>query len=114
MVWLCHCCALTQEAARQPNPECNPTLAIAGPGPRDLICCIVAAQESMRLKPAVASGTMRVTLRDVVLGGGKFTVPAGTGLWTPNYPIHNSKLNWGQDAHDYRPVSRHARSMVVI
>ena len=64
----------------------------------------------MRLKPAVASGTIRVTLRDVVLGGGKFKIPVGTGLWTPSYPIHNSKLNWGQDAHDYRPVSRHVRT----
>ncbi len=69
-----------------------------------------AVQESMRLKPAVASGTMRVTLRDMVLGAGKYTVPAGTALWTPNYPIHNSKYNWGEDAQDYRPVSRLART----
>ena len=64
----------------------------------------------MRLKPAVASGTMRVTLRDVVLGGGKFVIPARTALWTPSYPIHNSKHNWGKDAQDYRPVSRHVET----
>ena len=59
----------------------------------------------MRLKPVVAGGTMRVPLRDVVLGGGKYHIPAGTGLWTPSYAMHNSTFNWGPDVSDYRPVS---------
>jgi cytochrome P450 len=59
----------------------------------------------MRLKPAVASGTMRTPSRHVVLGSNKFRIPAGTGLWMPSYVMHNSGLNWGPDADVYRPVS---------
>ena len=58
----------------------------------------------MRLKPVASNGTVRVALRDVVLGGGKYRIPAGTGLWLPVYSIHNSEANWGPDAADYRPV----------
>ena len=67
----------------------------------------------MRLKPAVASGTIRVALRDVVLGRGKHRIPAGTGLWTPSYAMHNSKLNWGPDADVFRPVSQSAANTLL-
>ena len=89
------------EAFHEPQPCLNPYPILT----KALIRHDIAAQESMRMKPVVASGTMRVSLRDITLGGGKYRIPAGTGLWVPNYPIHNSKLNWGPDANQYRPVS---------
>ena len=58
------------------------------------------------MKPAVASGTMRMALRDLVIGGGRYQIPARTGLWLPSYTMHNSKANWGPDAEEYRPVSK--------
>ncbi len=64
------------------------------------------------MKPVAANGTARVALRDIVLGGGKYRIPANTGLWMPTFSIQNSELNWGPDADVYRPVSRAAASDV--
>ena len=62
------------------------------------------------MKPVAANGTVRVTKRAVVLGGGKYRIPASTGLWLPTFSIQNSELNWGPDANVFRPVSRSAVS----
>ena len=62
-------------------------------------------QEAMRMKPVVASGPVRVALRDLVLGGGKYHIPAGTGMCVHAYSMQNSKHVWGPDAEEYRPVS---------
>ena len=61
-------------------------------------------QESMRLKPVVAPGTIRMAHRDITLGGGKYRIPGGPGLWTPIHTIQTSVHNWGPDANVYLPV----------
>lgn len=58
----------------------------------------------MRLKPVVASGTVRMAKEDTTLGAGKYRVPANTVIWTPAHTIHTSHYNWGSDAGSYKPV----------
>ena len=61
-------------------------------------------QESMRLKPVAAGGTVRQAAHDITLGGGKYRIPAGTNLWVPIHSIHTSKENWGDSANSFKPV----------
>ena len=58
----------------------------------------------MRLKPVVASGTVRMAKHDTTLGGGKYQIPGKTVIWMPVHSIHTSAHNWGSDADCYKPV----------
>ena len=41
---------------------------------------------------------------DIQLSGCRYTIPAGTGMWTPLMALHNTTANWGKDANVYRPA----------
>jgi fatty acid synthase len=62
-----------------------------------------AIKEAMRMKPAAASGTMRVCQKACTLGNGRYHIPAKTGLWTPWATMHNVDANWGPTAGQYLP-----------
>ena len=51
--------------------------------------------------PVAASGTARQTEQDMVMRG--YTIPAGTVLVVPLYPLLNSPHVWDCPA-DFRPV----------
>ena len=66
---------------------------------------LMRMQESMRCKPTVATGTIRMSrTREVALDGGRLRVPAMTSMWTPSHTMHNSTRNWGADARQYKPA----------
>lgn len=43
------------------------------------------------------------SLPDIQLLHCRYTIPAGTGMWTPLMALHNTTANWGKDADVYRP-----------
>lgn len=64
-------------------------------------------QESMRIKPVVATGTIRIArTKATTLDNGRLHIPAMCSLWTPSHTMHNSSHNWGADARQYKPVRR--------
>lgn len=59
-----------------------------------------AINESMRLFPVVASGTIRVTHEPTMLGGHR--LPAGQPIFIPFFAIHRSPKLW-EDPDSYKP-----------
>lgn len=105
--------------ATHPEVEANITAELAArgllvtpkqPQPRDIAFDDLselrylgaAIKESMRLKPVVASGTLRISKQDCTLGNARHHIPAGTGLWVA-LAAFNTRANWGPTADQYVP-----------
>ena len=59
----------------------------------------------MRIKPVVATGTIRIArTRATTLDGGRLHIPPMASMWTPSHTMHNSTHNWGGDAREYKPA----------
>lgn len=59
--------------------------------------------ESLRLRPPAPIGCSRTITRDIPINGGRYLLPAGTFVTTPNYCIHRLKEYWGEDADEFKP-----------
>ena len=67
-----------------------------------------ALQESMRIKPVVATGTIRIArTKATTLDNGRLHIPPMCSFWTASHTMHNSTYNWGPDAREYKPVRPH-------
>ena len=59
----------------------------------------------MRVKPVVATGTIRMSrTKATTFKGGRLHIPPMCSLWTPSHTMHNSTHHWGSDARSYKPV----------
>ncbi len=71
-----------------------------------------AAQESMRLRPVVAGGMLRVVARDVRLSNG-LVLPRGATITGSNLAVLNNPHSW--DAPErFMPVRTHARPLFAV
>jgi hypothetical protein len=62
--------------------------------------------------PPVGVGQIRIShTHDLVLCGGKLTVPSGTLLWVPHHAIQNTTLNWDHP-EKFQPGVRHLSAVV--
>ncbi|KAK9827618.1 hypothetical protein WJX81_006830 [Elliptochloris bilobata] len=60
-------------------------------------------KEVLRMYPPVGLGQIRVnSKRDLILAGGRMSIPAGTALWVPHHAMHNVHHNWDR-ADDFLP-----------
>eukprot|EP00927_Polykrikos_kofoidii_P035729 TRINITY_DN30265_c0_g1_i1.p1 TRINITY_DN30265_c0_g1~~TRINITY_DN30265_c0_g1_i1.p1 ORF type:complete len:627 (-),score=65.11 TRINITY_DN30265_c0_g1_i1:341-2221(-) len=99
-------CALHEEvdAFFQSLDGHEPTYRDLGAGKLDLLDRCVT--ETLRLWPAVASGTFRqLQFSDTVAGPGnsRVTLPAGTPVNIVNWSRHRSASLWGSDADEFNP-----------
>lgn len=73
---------------------------------------LLSAQEVLRMYPPVGVGQIRIShTHDLVLCGGKLTVPSGTLLWVPHHAIQNTTLNWDHP-EEFQPGARHLSAVV--
>ncbi|KAK9826393.1 hypothetical protein WJX81_007038 [Elliptochloris bilobata] len=108
MGWTLYCISQHSEVEARIAAELAGHGLLAAPGqpaPRtpahdDLAKLGYLNRESMRLYPVAASGTARQTERDMTMGGR--TIPAGTVLVVPLYPLMNSPHVWDCPA-EFRP-----------
>lgn len=59
-------------------------------------------QESMRVLPVIAIGTVRKTERAIQLG--EYNIPKGLNIWVSMYAVHNNPKYW-DEPEVFRPVS---------
>jgi cytochrome P450 len=65
--------------------------------------CAQVWQETLRLHPPTANGTMRRSTAQCTLPSSGLLLNAGVDILVPIYPIHRSKAHWGADADDFVP-----------
>merc|ERR1719322_1553827 len=91
----------------------DPAYHDLGKGHLDLLDrCIT---ETLRLWPAVASGTYRqLQFADTVTGraGTEVTLPKGTPVNIVNWSRHRNETLWGRDANKFNPM-RHFRDTEI-
>jgi cytochrome P450 len=71
-----------------------------------------AAQESMRLRPVVAGGMLRVVARDVRLSNG-LVLPRGATITGSNLAVLNNPHSW-EAPERFMPVRPHARPLFAV